>query len=57
MIGDGALGLQAKLQEAGPLVQSICRAPDNPAFEIFYPGEATATISDFSGNPPQAFKL
>lgn len=51
------LKLKAKIQEAIPLVKSIYKTPDNPAFEIFYLDEAVATIADFSGNPPQTFKL
>ena len=51
------LELKAKIQEASPLVKSIYRTPDNPAFEIFYLDDAVATIADFSGKPPQTFKL
>jgi len=51
------LSLKAKIQEASPLVKSIYKTPDNPAFEIFYLDDAVATIADFSGNPPQMFKL
>jgi len=50
-------GLKAKIQEASPLVKSIYKTPENPAFEIFYLDEAVATIADFSGNPPQTFRL
>jgi len=50
-------GLKAKIQEASPLVKSIYSTPDNPAFEIFYLDDAVATIADFSGNPPQTFRL
>ena len=31
--------------------------PDNPVFEAFYLDNAVATIADFSGNPPQTFRL
>jgi uncharacterized pyridoxamine 5'-phosphate oxidase family protein len=51
------LGLKARIQEASPIVKSIYQTPDDPAFEIFYLDEAVATIADFSGNPPQTFKL
>jgi len=51
------LGLKARIQEASPIVKSIYRTPDNPTFEIFYLTDAVATISDFSGNPPQTFRL
>jgi uncharacterized pyridoxamine 5'-phosphate oxidase family protein len=51
------LDLKAKVQEASPLVKSIYETPDNPDFEIFYLDDAVATVADFSGNPPQTFKL
>ncbi len=50
-------GLKAKIQEASPIVKSIYQTPDNPAFEIFYLDGAIATIADFSGHPPQVFRL
>jgi len=52
-----ALEVKAKVQEASPLVKSIYKTPDNPAFEVFYLDDAVATIADFSGNPPQTFRL
>lgn len=51
------LALKGKVMEVSPLVKSIYGAPDNPAFELFYLAEATATITDFSGNPPRTFAL
>ena len=51
------LGLKARIQEASPLVKSIYKTPDNPTFEVFYLADAAATIADFSGNPPQTFRL
>jgi uncharacterized pyridoxamine 5'-phosphate oxidase family protein len=51
------LKLKAKVQETSPIVKSIYKTPDNPAFEVFYLDEAVATIADFSGKPPQTFKL
>ncbi len=51
------LKLKAKIQEASPIVKSIYKTPENPAFEIFYLEDAMATIADFSGNPPRTFKL
>jgi len=51
------LKLKARIQESNPVVKSIYKTPDNPAFEIFYLADATATIADFSGQPPQTFKL
>lgn len=49
------LGLKEKVQEANPLVKSIYQTPENPAFEVFHLEDATATIADFSGNPPRTF--
>jgi len=51
------LGLKAKIQEVHAFVKSIYKTPDNPAFEVFYLDGAVATIADFSGNPPQTFRL
>lgn len=51
------LGLKARIQEASPLVKSIYQTPDNPAFEIFCLDAVTATIADFSGNPPRVFRF
>jgi len=51
------LGLKARIQDASPIVKSIYKTPDNPAFEVFYLVDAAATIADFSGNPPQTFRL
>ena len=51
------LTIKSKVQEASPLVKSIYKTPDNPAFEVFYLDEAAATIADFSGNPPRKFNL
>lgn len=51
------LGLKARIQDASPIVKSIYQTPDNPTFEIFYLEGAVATITDFSGKPPQTFRL
>ncbi len=51
------LGLKARIQDASPIVKSIYKTPNNPAFEIFYLDGAVATIADFSGKPPQTFAL
>ncbi len=51
------LALKAMVQEASPLVKSIYQAPDNPAFEVFYLESAVATIADFSGSPPESYRL
>ena len=51
------LAIKENIQEASPLVKSIYQTPDNPEFEVFYLDEAVATLSDFSGNPPQTYEL
>jgi uncharacterized pyridoxamine 5'-phosphate oxidase family protein len=51
------LALKARIQDASPIVKSIYKTPDNPTFEVFYLDGAVATIADFSGNPPQTFRL
>jgi uncharacterized pyridoxamine 5'-phosphate oxidase family protein len=51
------LALKARIQDASPLVKSIYKTPDNPAFEVFYLEDAAATIADFSGNPPRTLRL
>ncbi len=51
------LGLKTRIQDASPIVKSIYKTSDNPIFEIFYLDGAAATIADFSGNPPQTFRL
>lgn len=51
------LAIKEQVQEASPLAKSIYQTPDNPEFEVFYLDEAVATLSDFSGNPPQTHEL
>jgi uncharacterized pyridoxamine 5'-phosphate oxidase family protein len=51
------LALKAKIQDSSPLVKSIYKTPDNPAFELFWLDEAKAVIADFSGNPPATYSL
>jgi uncharacterized pyridoxamine 5'-phosphate oxidase family protein len=51
------LAIKAKVQEASPLVKGIYKTPDNPIFEVFFLSEASATMFDFSGNPPRTFPL
>lgn len=46
-----------KVIAANPLVKSIYKSPDNPALKVFYIVDAKAVIADFSGNPPETFKL
>lgn len=49
--------IKGKVIESNPIVKSIYKTVDNPAFEIFYLDEVTATVSDFSGKPPVVHKL
>lgn len=51
------MDIKTKIITNNELVRSIYQTPDNPAFEVFYIDEATATIADFSGNPPKSFKM
>ena len=43
--------------EASPIVKSIYQTAENPVFEIFTIINGTATIADFSGQPPKTFSL
>ena len=45
-----------KMMELSPLVKSIYQSGDNPVFEAFYIEGWSATIADFSGNPPKQYK-
>lgn len=49
--------LKKKIFDMHDLVRSIYKTPDNPALELFYIAAGEATLSDFSGNPPKAFKF
>jgi uncharacterized pyridoxamine 5'-phosphate oxidase family protein len=51
------IGLRAKVLEANPLVKSLYKSAENPAFEIFYVADAIATMYDFSGNAPKVVEL
>lgn len=42
---------------ASPLVRSIYKTSDNPALKVFYIADAEAVIADFSGKPPEVYKL
>jgi uncharacterized pyridoxamine 5'-phosphate oxidase family protein len=44
-------------EEVIPLIKSIYKTPDNPAFVLFYLDEAVVTISDLSSNPSKTLKL
>ncbi|SHJ99196.1 pyridoxamine 5'-phosphate oxidase family protein [Propionispora hippei] len=51
------LTIKEKVLKVSPLVKSIYQTADNPIFEIFYVEHGIATISDFSGKPPQVFEF
>lgn len=51
------MDIKAAVIEHSPLVKSIYKSPDNPAFEIFYLKNAKAVIADFSGQPPKTYNL
>lgn len=46
-----------KVIAASPLVKSIYKTADNPVLKVFYIAEGEAVMADFSGNPPETFKL
>ena len=43
-----------KALNASELVQRLYRSADNPIFKVFYMEHGTASISDFSGQPPRS---
>ena len=51
------IAIKSKIIDFSPIVKSIYKTPDNPIFEAFYLDEASATIADFSGEPPKTFNL
>lgn len=51
------INIKTAVIEHSPLVKSIYKTPDNPAFEIFYLENAKAVIADFSGQPPKEYSL
>ena len=42
---------------ANPIVKGQYGDASNPIFEVFYLAEARAVIADFSGNPPQEYRV
>lgn len=46
-----------KIIGISPLVKSIYKTADNPVLKVFYIAEAEAVIADFSGNPPEVYRL
>lgn len=51
------IGEKQKAIDASPLVKAIYKTADNPVLKLFYIADAEAVISDFSGNPPEIYKL
>lgn len=49
--------LKQRILDASPMIRGIYQTPDNPVFAIFYLEHGQASISDFSGNPPQTFNF
>lgn len=47
------LDKKEKALNSSALVKRIYQTADNPIFKVFYIEHGTATISDFSGNPPK----
>lgn len=46
-----------KIIAISPLVKSIYKTADNPVLKVFYIADAEAVIADFSGKPPEVYKL
>ncbi|MHB8064690.1 MAG: pyridoxamine 5'-phosphate oxidase family protein [Ruminiclostridium sp.] len=42
-----------KVLNASEVVRKLYKAADNPILKVFYIEHGTATIADFSGNPPK----
>ena len=46
-----------KVISTSPLVNSIYKTAENPVLKVFYIADAEAIIADFSGKPPETYKL
>ncbi len=46
-----------KVIATSPLVKSIYKTAENPVLKVFYIADAEAVIADFSGKPPETYKL
>lgn len=57
VVFSGNMKIKETILEQMPLVKSLYKSPDNPAFEIFYLEKAKAVFADFSGNPPRIVNL
>lgn len=52
-----SLTIRSRVLNSHPLVESLYQNAANPIFEVFYLKNATATLADFSGQPPKTFTL
>jgi uncharacterized pyridoxamine 5'-phosphate oxidase family protein len=46
-----------KALSASELVKRVYKSADNPIFKVFYIQHGTATIADFSGQPPKKIEF
>ncbi len=51
------MAIKQEIIEASPIVKSIYQTAENPDFEIFTIINGTATIADFSGQPPKTYSI
>lgn len=49
------LSIKERILDMQPMVKQIYKSADNPVFTAFYIEKGSASISDFSGNPPRKF--
>ncbi len=49
--------VKEKILEGNALVKSIYQTPDNPIFKAFFMEHGSASIADFSGQPPKTFEF
>jgi uncharacterized pyridoxamine 5'-phosphate oxidase family protein len=47
--------VKERIIEGNSLVKSIYQTPDNPIFKAFYIEHGSASIADFSGQPPKIY--
>ena len=46
-----------KVISTSSLVKSIYKTAENPVLKVFYIADAEAVVADFSGKPPETYKL
>ncbi len=51
------LSIKRRIVTQNEFVRSIYKTGDNSDFAVFYLTQGSATLSDFSGNPPHTFIL